>query len=622
MSSIFRVISALISSAAWLTALSAQEVVIPMFDNPAAARAHSIYSARKKSVHAVPLVLPIFDDFSTSKALPDPKIWEDPFAFINNNFALNPVTNGVATLDALDADGSIYPHAVKDPNTFVADYLTSLSIDLTYPPSDSLYLSFLYQPAGLCDPPEEQDSLMVDFYAPDSAVWHNVWRTPGTDSTQPFRQVMIPIRDQHFLKDGFRFRFRNRASLARNNDYADMRSNVDYWHLDYVRLDRNRSAADTVLRDVAFNTPLSSILQNLTSLPWSHFEAAYNTVLDQYAFARYRNNDTITRNVTRSLTITEPYYNETNTPEDPTAQDLPAMTDTVVNFGYLYPLDIRRGDSALLRFRAALRTDEFDPKVNDTVVHDQYFKDYYSYDDGTPEAGYGLRGGGTRNGMVALKFQSYEPDELGGMYMLFNHVYDSLNLGYYFKLMVWNDLEGRPGKVIWEDEADHTPEYAESYPGFIRYDFTQPVPVDGTFYVGWMQYNEFLLNVGLDLNNRPPSVMFYNIKGQWENSEAPGVVMMRPFIYREPTSAENYSEGTENLIIYPNPASERIHIVWPGNGGPDDRRVDIMDTSGRRVFSSVDPADSYDISSLKPGIYFIRAMQGRTIYRSKLVVNP
>jgi hypothetical protein len=606
---------------ALLSSLPAQEVILPMFNNPAAAKAHASHSARKKSVQAVPLVLPLFDDFSSSKALPDPELWQDPFAFVNNNFATNPVTNGVATLDALDADGSIYPDAVKDPNTFVADYLTSHPIQLSYPSSDSLYLSFLYQPAGLCDPPEEQDSLMVDFYAPDSSAWYNVWSTPGTDSAQPFRQVMIPITQQEFLKEGFMFRFRNRASLARNNDYADMRTNVDYWHIDYVKLDRDRSRADTVLRDVAFNTPLNSILQNLTSLPWSHFESAYNTVLDQYAFARYRNNDTITRNVTRSLSITEPYYNETYNPEDPTAQDLPALTDTVVNFGYLYPLDIGRGDSALLRFKAALRTDEFDPKINDTVVYDQHFKDYYSYDDGTPEAGYGLRGGGTGSGMVALKFQAYEPDELGGLYMLFNHVYDSLNLGYYFKLMVWNDLEGRPGNVIWEDEADHTPAYSASYPGFIRYDFTQPVPVDGPFYVGWIQYNEYLLNVGLDLNNRPPSVMFYNIQGQWVNSEAPGVVMMRPFMYHEPTSAEDHAESVQHLIVYPNPASDRIHVRWPGTNSLEERKLEIMDAAGRMVFSSRAHADSYDISSLQPGIYYIRAMAGRTVCRSKLVVN-
>ena len=622
MNKFFSIVAVLIIGAGMSSPLISQEVVVPMFDNPAAARAHSLLSARKKGALVAPLTLPVFDDFSTSEGSPDQEIWEDHYAFVNNSFALEPVTNGVVTLDALDADGSIYAHAVLDPNTFIADYLTSQPVVLDYPASDSIYLSFLYQAAGRCDPPEEQDSLMVDFYAPDSSRWVNVWSIPGGDSLLPFTHVMIPVTDQQFLKDGFKFRFRNRASLSRNNDYADMRSNVDYWHVDYVRLDRNRFRADTVLRDVAFNTPLNSILKDLTSLPWSHFEAAYNTVLDQYAFARYRNNDTISRNVTRSLTVSEPYYNETYTPVDPTSQDIPAMQDTVVEFGYLYPLDITRGDSALLRLKAALRTDEFDPKMNDTVVHDQHFKDYYSYDDGTPEAGYGLRGGGTRDGLVALKYHSYEADELGGVYMQFNHVYDSLNLGYYFKLMVWNEVEGRPGSVIWEDEADHTPAYASGYPAFIKYEFTQPVPVNGTFFVGWRQYNQYLLNIGLDFNNRPSSVMFYNFQGQWEPSEAPGVIMMRPYLYHEPTSSFNVPDEARTLLIYPNPARDRIHIKWPLSGGNQERKLEIFDASGRLVMSSVEITESYDVSSLQPGIYYIRAMAGETTYSNKLVINP
>jgi len=622
MNSVYSLAASVIFGVAVTPALISQEVVVPLYDNPAAAQAHAVLTGQKKGVEFDSLTLPVFDDFSTSDVFPDAETWGDQYAFVNNSYAVEPVSNGVATLDALDSDGSIYAHAVFDPNSFVADYLTSQPIVLEYPASDSIYLSFLYQPAGLCDPPEEQDSLLVDFYAPDSAIWINVWGTHGTDSVHPFKQVMIPVTDPQFLQDGFRFRFRNRASLARNNDYADMRSNVDYWHIDYVRLDRNRFRADTVMRDVAFNTPLNSILKDLTSLPWAHFEAAYNTVLDQYAFARYRNNDTISRNITRSLTVTEPYYNETYLPVDPTSQDIPALQDTVVEFGYLYPLDISRGDSALLRFKAAIRTDEFDPKMNDTVVHEQHFKDYYSYDDGVPEAGYGLRGGGTRDGLVALKFNAYEADDLGGVYMLFNHVYDSLNLDYYFKLMVWNEVEGKPGSVIWEDEADHTPAYAESYPRFIKYEFTQPVAVDGNFFVGWRQYNQYLLNIGLDLNNRPPSVMFYNFQGQWESSEAPGVIMLRPFLYREPTSADDPSEVSGTLLIYPNPASEWIHIQWPPDHLETGRRLEIFDSAGRLVMSSAEFTESYNVSFLHPGIYYVRAAAGQTVYRTKLVINP
>jgi len=398
---------------------------------------------------------------------------------------------------------------------------------------------------------------------------------------------------------------------------------VDFWHVDYVRLERNRFAADTVLRDVAFNTPLSSVLKDLTSLPWTHFESAYNTILDPFVSARYRNNDTISRNVTRSLTILEPYYNESVIPVTPNAQDLPALQDTVVDFGYIYPFKFQRGDSALIRFKAALRTDEHDPKVNDTVIHDQFFKDYYSYDDGTPEAGYGLRGGGTSGGVVAMKYNAYVEDQIGGVDIYFNHVYDSLNLNYYFKLVVWDESEGVPGSILWEDESDFRPKYASTFTGYTRYYFSQPVTVDGTFYVGWRQYNEFLLNVGLDLNNKPvPPVMYYNLQGEWTPSAAPGILMFRPFLYDETTDLERNSYQTHSLFIYPNPARNLVYFDLPDDSAESEVELEIFDVSGRLVQHTVSYSQSVDVSSLPTGIYYIRALAGMKTYHSKLLINP
>ncbi len=618
----YRFLTGFLLGFAWLSVVEAQEVITPLFNNPRAPGGQPSNASTKKTAQVILLELPLFDDFSDSDILPDSELWSDAGAFVNNNFCLNPVSNGVATLDALDSAGNIYSHALLSPNTFVADHLTTHPVKLDYPASDSIYLSFLFQPGGLCNLPEEGDSLMVDFYATDSARWINVWRVPGTE-LQPFRHAMIPITESRFLVEGFRFRFRNRASLAKNNDFADMRSNVDYWHVDYVRLHGNRFASDTVLRDVAFVTPLNSILKDLTSLPWSHFEAAYNTVLYPFISGRYKNNDTITRNVTRSLSIYEPAYNETHNPGVPTAQDLPGMEDTVVNFGFIYPFDFDRGESALIRFKAALRTDEFDPKMNDTVIHEQLFMDYYAYDDGTAEAGYGLRGSGTAGGLVAMKYNSYQADYLGGVNISFNQVYDSLNLGYYFKLVVWDEDEGKPGSVIWEDEKDYKVEYSTTYPGFVKYHFSEPVPVDGPFFVGWRQYNQYILNAGLDLNNIPANpVMYYNIQGSWQVSDAPGVIMFRPFLYDESTGFESSTETYTTLQIYPNPARDLVYFNIPEAHKATELQIEIIDASGRLIRQIVTSSNSLDISDLSQGIYYIRAISGSIIYHSKLLINP
>lgn len=614
----FRIFTGFLLALLSQSQLNAQEVFTPRAGNPAA---EAYYKNRMllKSASGDSLFLPFFDDFSNSYIEPDPALWSDVDAFINNNYCLDPVSNGVATLDAIDYQGSIYGNSTLDPNSFVADHLTSGPFKLDHEAADSLYLSFVYQPGGLGDLPEEQDSLLVDFYSPSDSAWINMWGRPGTE-LHAFKAAMIPISQDRFLTDGFRFRFRNRASLPRNPDTEDKRSNVDHWNIDYIRLDANRFAADTILRDVAFSTGIPSVLKDLTSLPWSHFENARDQVFDEKVQVRYKNNDSISRNVTRSLVLEEPLYGESYEPVLPTAQDLPAHTDTLVEFDYFYPLDVNRGDYAIVRIKSSLRTDDFDPKVNDTVFNDQVFKDYYSYDDGTGEAGYGLRGQGTKGSSVAVKFTSYKADKIGGVDIAFNQLRDSLNQDYYFKLMVWGDKGGVPGSVLLEDEGDYTPDYPNPFPGFVRYYFSEPVSVDGAFYVGWRQYNQYMLHVGLDVNNRPsPHVIFYNYQGIWEESNAPGVLLLRPFIYDETVGVKDPVKAPEMLHIYPNPASEQIYISLPSSDL--NFRALLYDASGRLSLQQEIQDGQLNVSELPEGIYFLKVYSTGKVFHSKVLIN-
>jgi hypothetical protein len=291
----------------------------------------------------------------------------------------------------------------------------------------------------------------------------------------------------------------------------------------------------------------------------------------------------------------------------------------VVDFDFYYPFDSFRGNSALIRFTSSLRTDEFDPKTNDTVFYDQVFKDYFSYDDGSAEAGYGIRG--TQNGLVAVSYNSYLPDMLGGVDIYFNHVLDSANLKYYFKLMVWDDKNGMPGSVLHEDEADLLPEYTSSLLGFRRYYFSSPVPVDGPFHVGFLQYNKYLINVGLDKNSHTnPVKMHYNLGGGWLVSDAPGVILFRPFLYDE--SAGNRPPSySRSLHIYPNPASDRIFIKSPEPFIGSEILLEIYDMAGRLIESTSTRNGCYDISSITNGIYYVRARIGQYHYSSKLLIN-
>ena len=63
---------------------------------------------------------------------------------------------------------------------------------------------------------------------------------------------------------------------------------------------------------------------------------------------------------------------------------------------------------------ASLKTDDFDPKGNDTLIYYQVFKNYFAFDDGSSEGGYGINGLGSRNAMVAYRFTSYHSGYLEG----------------------------------------------------------------------------------------------------------------------------------------------------------------------------------------------------------------
>ena len=122
----------------------------------------------------IPMLLPFYDDFTENTIFPSPLRWIDKYAFVNTDIPLFPVNLGAVTLDALSDSGKMYPNAVPGPEPFIADLLTSRYIRLdsvfspvprAITPADSIYLSFYYQPQGRGRPPQDRDSLMLDFLA-------------------------------------------------------------------------------------------------------------------------------------------------------------------------------------------------------------------------------------------------------------------------------------------------------------------------------------------------------------------------------------------------------------------------------------------------------------------------
>jgi hypothetical protein len=581
-----------------------QEVVIGLQSNPALKNINPD-NKLTKGAGSDTLDLPFFDDFSRISIVPDSKKWADNYVFINNTYSDRQITSGIATFDALDNTGRLYPEA--SPMVFEADHLTSLPINLAYPVTDNLWLSFYYQAGGLGDLPEINDSLTLQFYAPDEDRWYRAWACAGNNDPD-FKIAMIRIDQDKFLKKGFRFRFINFASLSPNIIEPSMVSNCDQWNIDYVLLDRNRNEKDTVFHDVAFRFPLRSLLKTHEAMPWRQFKQVYLQEMGSGIPIHYRNNDTIVRNVTRNFEIRDEYKNIQVKTFSAGATNIDPLTNIDYNANLIYTYNTDNEDSALFKVTAWLITDEFDPKQNDTLVYYQKFGNYFAFDDGTAEGGYGINGLGSRNAMVAYRFRSFIQDTVRAISICFNDSYMNANLRE-FDLMVWDDNNGVPGNVIASREEVMV-EQGTELNGFYTYIIPGSVMVDGIFYVGWKQRSETFLNAGYDVNTPNGGKQFYWINGNWNQSAENGTVMIRPVLGGPVTTSidDVTTDKRNSLHIWPNPASEYICLDPEENLSPGLTYIAITDLQGRMLMK-VPYNEMINISALHEGLYIVVALR-------------
>lgn len=396
--------------------------------------------------------LPFFDDFSSVTIFPDQRLWTDNCAYINSQFAVNPPTIGVATLDALDKNGALYSKALF--SSFPADTLTSRFINLNYPVDSNIYLSFFYQAKGLGHMPGPSDSLLVQFFAPLQNQWNTVWAiTPDSaelanNSVIPFIQVLIPVKDTAYLHKAFRFRFRNYASLKMSSSQSmGVAGDNSDWNIDYVYLNKGRSEHDTLQNDLAITSPLPSLLSYYESIPWSHFSYAADELMasgkTSVYYHYFSTNPSDSLGTDRTFSINSLYTNYSYI-FGPNANNIHAGS-TMLYQPYYEKLSYDGNDSAIFEVTFFLSNyglkNSSDYRWNDTVRRTQVFKDYYAYDDGTAENGYGLDGTNTANASVAYQFFCYKPDSLRAIDIYFNDVYNNSN-GVLFNLTVWDSNSG------------------------------------------------------------------------------------------------------------------------------------------------------------------------------------
>jgi len=637
----------------------AQEKLFPLYENTALQQmnqpAHKVPKSFNKTQTV--LQLPFFDDFSKYTGYPNDSLWMDNEVYINTGYPVNPPSTGVATFDGLNSYGLAYDLGNND-NGVPTDTLTSTYIDLShFTAGDSVYLSFFYQPGGVGETPDPSDSLMVEF-KPDSVpiafdtlgnitkwsdtVWVKVWTVPGA-SVYPFQVAMIPINairdttghdirgginDTNYFQRKFQFRFRA---------YGNQSGNLDIWNVDYVYLNNNRTLYDTAFPDVTVYQPSKSLINGYYSIPWSYYKS-YTSQYYTDSIHIFTHNNDVPNSAPRHVTFS---YNIQSLP-DGTLLASRSSTQVANVYGQEYldfslPADTlkpsfvpKNPDSVVLSVQTIAEPNVPDYYLfipNDTATNLQVFNTYLAYDDGTAEQGYGITNTNTSDpsSQVALKFNIPGTDTLFGIGIHFNQSISDVTNNE-VSLMAWSSVDTTNSTLMSDTdkviaELDNIkPEYTFRRNGFYYFPLDTPRVVSKTFYLGWWQTSDFLLNVGFDMdyhldNFNTESNLWYNVNGGWYKSVQPGVPMIRAYVGKKPVDVAAINnianKGSFYVDVYPNPSQGKLNVSLPENGKFN---MDFIDINGKVLSSNTNLSGDLSVNtgSYQPGVYIIKIIDPAT----------
>lgn len=558
----------------------------------------------------------------------DTNAWyTDRKVYLNQSFSHNAPTIGMMTFDGLNEFGE--PYILDLNQTQVADYLTSVPLDLgAISNPNRVYFSFFYQPKGIAiNGPDQGDSLVLEFFNPDTRQWGKAWATDVVDSTEQidsFIYAIVPVKPI-YQKVGFRFRFRA---------YAQASGAYDNWHIDYIYLDENRDSIPLILNDLGYIRPPSRLLKDYSVMPWWHFKSNPSNYQADSVFTSMRNFRNQNLNVYYRLRLLDTAANS-NYYVTPGSNDFLGIQSLgKLNMGYAvnytYEPDSINGPGTLdAHYNLDLRPSPNDPgqlvTSNDTIKTGIELQNYYAYDDGTAEAGYGVNPILGTDGYVSYISQKFEipfPDTIGGVYIYFLPTNPDIR-NQKFSIMVWRNLNN--ASVIYQQPETVDPIYTPMN-GFVPYMLDSNIEVGQIFYIGIRSVGQNSMNIGYDLNFNNKDKINWSFNGDnWFEPSSRifnGTLMIRPIFRKkrfEVGIKENSSQNhLSKLEVYPNPAKDVVYLDVSS-----ERRIksiNIYDVSSRLV-KTLTERYVVNTSDMNKGVYFINVtLDNDEVLTRKLLV--
>jgi hypothetical protein len=556
--------------------------------------------------------IPFWDDFS--KGIQTSK-WIAKGASYTETIGNKAPSLGMALFNGVDELGRAYSLQEKDQGE--SDYLTSVPLDLSGIEASqkaSLYLSFYWQAGGKAEVPDSNDRLSLQVLTP-AGTWLTVWEKRGGETLDRtrFAQEIIAILPE-WQHANFQFRFFSNGRQS---------GPFDSWLLDYVYLNTQRTATNLSYPDRALTLPTSVRLGDFGAYPWElvqkHQKSNWSTVKNEFQNLENRFKAMEFSVTLRDSSGTELLPINSTTPFNPVPNALERRSIVSRTFSEIpvpskpgdlfFETSLVTGDGLLTTINGTdtTRFAQVDFRDNDRVSTRFSLRDYFAYDQGNADYTAGIN---QRSGQLAVAYKTPEPVFLTGISIDFNN---ARQVDQVLDLVIWSALDKKPlytqEVVIPAKKSGQNIQY---------FSLKETVPVSGTFYVGFTQFTNDFLQVGLDKTQNFGDRIYYNVGGGWvQNKDVNGALLIRPHV-----SLSGKAGGTlspENIFqVYPNPAVEEVMVEGKFT------YLQVLDSFGREITLPHMARNTGEVLNFKdqqPGLYLIKVVHDLGITSFRILVK-
>ncbi|GMQ29871.1 T9SS type A sorting domain-containing protein [Algoriphagus confluentis] len=555
--------------------------------------------------------LPFWDDFS--KGIDTTKWSVDGISY-TETAGNNPPTLGMILFNGVDQNGR--PYSLQDRDQGESDYFTSKPFDLSglsENEKNSLFISFFWQAGGKSEAPDTNDELILQVLTPEQN-WMTVWSQNGGDERdrENFTQEILAIEPQ-WQHDRFQFRFLSSGRLS---------GPFDAWLLDYVYLNSGRNATDLTYPDRAITQPNFVQLGDYRAYPWELLdrfqEDNWSVVSNEFLNLenRFRAMEFTISATDSTGQILLPINSDS--PFNPVPNALERRSffsrefETIPNPGksldLYFETYLTTGDDPLFTLNAGDTTffEQVNFADNDTVSSIFPLRDFFAYDGGSADYSAGIN---QRSGQLAVKYQSPEPVLLYGISINFTNASQANQA---IDLVIWEDLSLRP--IFSLERAIPVKQEGQE---FIYFPLDTAILVGPEFYVGFTQFTNNFIHVGLDKTNIQADRIFYNVGGGWvQNEDVLGSLMIRPHV-KVNQILEGGESPQESFLLYPNPVRDKLIIRGKF------AEIQIYDSFGRQILlprESLGEEEMINFGTQRPGIYIVNLVSGSKLESFRIQV--